>query len=63
MTLTIELSDEKYEGLTQMATNCNCSIDDMIEKSLDHMMTHKKKIEEIGANLMEKNAELYRRLA
>ena len=63
-TLTIAIRDDRFEQLQQLAQQLNISADDLVRISIDEMLSQPKDDFEKAAELvLDKNDELYRRLA
>jgi hypothetical protein len=61
--ITIEINDEQLDNLRRWAGDLGVSIEEVIHKSIDSSLEHRKKFQEASNYVLSKNAELYRRLA
>jgi hypothetical protein len=62
--ITIALSDERVSKLQEKATELGMTKEELILLSIDDMLSHPdEEFKKIVHEIMEENAELYRRLA
>jgi predicted transcriptional regulator len=63
-TLTITLSDDRLAKLQEIADRFNIKAEDLARVSIEELLTRLEESFEQAANhILQKNAELYRRLA
>ena len=63
-TITIKLSDERLNKLKQLAVKANVLPDELVQSSVDEWLSGPDEEFQLAVNyLLQKNAELYRRLA
>ena len=63
MTITIDLPPEQYERLTEMARSQGLTAEEFARRELAGLLTRDMAIQAAAGYVLEKNAELYRRLA
>ena len=62
--ITINLSEERMERLREVASRLGVSPEDLARMSVEELLARPdEKFEEAARHVLEKNAELYRRLA
>jgi len=62
--ITINLSEERMERLREVASRLGVSPEDLARMSVEALLARPdEKFEEAARHVLEKNAELYRRLA
>ena len=62
--ITINLSEERMERLREIASRLGVSPEDLARTSVEELLARPdEKFEEAARHVLEKNAELYRRLA
>ena len=63
-TLTITLSDDRFAKLREIAERFNLKPEDLARVSIEELLTrHEDSFQETADYILNKNAELYRRLA
>jgi predicted transcriptional regulator len=63
-TLTISLSNERLSKLKEIATHLGVSPEDLVRASVEELVTRPEEaFERVVEYVLDKNAELYRRLA
>ncbi len=63
-TLTINLSEEQAEALREKAAKSNITLEELVLRGIDEMLSQPdENFQEIADYIVDKNAELYRRLA
>ena len=62
-TLTFELPEEKAARLEAAARRDGLSLDDLLRKLTDEFLDRRERFEVASEYVLQKNAELYRRLA
>jgi antitoxin FitA len=63
-TITISLSEEQLEGLRERARQAGVAPEDLVRASLEEWLSAPDKdFAEAARHVLQKNAELYRRLA
>jgi predicted transcriptional regulator len=63
LTISIEISDEQAKRLAAMAERLNVSVEELAAASLRELLAKPDRVVDIVNRVLEKNAELYRRLA
>jgi hypothetical protein len=63
MTITIELNDEEYGELLASANSQSITAEEMVRQSVLKGLEHAKLMKSSMDYVLQKNAELYRRLA
>jgi hypothetical protein len=63
MTVTIQLPDEKAIRVKAAADELGLSVDKFVEESVDIALTRNETVRQAFDYVLQKNAELYRRLA
>ena len=62
--ITINLSEERMQRLREIASRLGVSPEDLARMSVEELLARpNEKFEEAARHVLEKNAELYRRLA
>ena len=62
--ITINLSEERMQRLREVASRLGVSPEDLARMSVEELLARPdEKFEEAARHVLEKNAELYRRLA
>jgi antitoxin FitA len=62
--ITINLSEEHLRRLSELAASLGVSTEDLARMSVEELLARPdEKFEEAARHVIEKNAELYRRLA
>jgi predicted transcriptional regulator len=62
--ITIELPNERLQRLEEMALKLGISMEDLIRISVEDMLTQQdEQFQKIAKYVLEKNLELYKRLA
>ena len=62
--ITINLSEERMQRLREIASRLGVSPEDLARMSVEELLARPdEKFEEAARHVLEKNAELYRRLA
>jgi hypothetical protein len=62
-TITIELEDERVQSLKRRAEKSGLAPEDLLRARIEAWLDDEKKFESAANYVMQKNAELYRRLA
>ena len=63
-TITLELSDEKAEQLSETARQMNMTLEQLVTTSVDERLAERKRyVSQAVTRIIKKNEELYRRLA
>jgi len=62
-TLTFTVPEEKAEQLTLRAHELGVPIEELLQKITDDFLLRKEEFQSASAYVLQKNAELYRRLA
>ena len=62
-TLTFSVADEKAAQLSKAARELGVPIDDLLRRITDDFLARKEGFQESAEYVLQKNAELYRRLA
>jgi hypothetical protein len=63
-TITIALADDRVEKLKQIAARFNISPEDLVRVSIDELLTRpEESFQQAAEYVLNKNSELYRRLA
>ena len=63
-TITLELSDEKAEQLSETARQMNMTLEQLVTTSVDERLAERKKyVSQAIKRIVKENEELYRRLA
>ena len=62
-TLTINFEDEKVSVLTERAKSTGIEVEELIRRSVDDYLNRSEKVASAMEYVLNKNAELYRRLA
>jgi hypothetical protein len=63
-TLTLSLSDDQIKALQERAGRLGLAVEDLVRRSIDDLLSHfDDDFERAAAYVLDKNAELYRRLA
>jgi predicted transcriptional regulator len=63
-TITIALADDRVEKLKQIAARFNISPEDLVRVSIDELLTRpQESFQQAAEYVLNKNSELYRRLA
>lgn len=64
-TVSVSLDEVKYKKLDERAKEQGLSVDDLVRQSIDGLLTPKVQLnfEEAAQRVLNKNEELYRRLA
>jgi predicted transcriptional regulator len=62
-TLEIQLPDEVASKIEQAADQLGISIDQLLQESLEEKIERDTQFERAAGGVLEKNAELYRRLS
>ena len=63
-TITITLPTTQHQRLTALADTLGCSLDDLVRTSLETVLERQSPtVDEAMAYVLEKHADLYRRLA
>jgi predicted transcriptional regulator len=63
MTITIDLPPEQYERLAELARREGLTAEEFARRELAGMLTRDAAFQAAAGYVLEKNAELYRRLA
>jgi predicted transcriptional regulator len=63
MTITIELPDQVAEELQQLAAEQGVTLDELAQRIIQDWIVRHRTFKEAVQQTLEKNAELYRRLA
>jgi len=62
--ITVNISDEQFRRLQQLAQNSQVSVEDLLSASIeDWLVGPKNEFTQASSYVLKKNAELYRRLA
>ncbi len=62
--ITINISDEQFHKLQQLAQKNQVSLEDLLQSGIeDWLATPKNEFKQVASYVLKKNAELYRRLA
>jgi predicted transcriptional regulator len=61
--LTIELSEEQMRRLNETATGTGVGVEELVRRSVDEYLERRRVFREAADYVLNKNAELYRRLA
>ena len=62
--ITINISEERMRQLTELAARLGVSPEELARVSVEELLARpEEKFEEAARHVLEKNAELYRRLA
>jgi hypothetical protein len=61
--LTFEVSEEKAGRLAEAAREMGVPVEDLLERITDEFLSRKDAFETAAKFVLQKNAELYRRLA
>lgn len=62
-TLTIPLDDARLEQLQQTAQQLGIAVEELVNRSIDDFLARRQQIRGATDYVLQKNAELYRRLA
>lgn len=62
-TLKITLPTEQWKQLKEMADDLGISLEDLVRLGLERLLKPDERVEQAASYVLEKNAELYRRLA
>jgi hypothetical protein len=63
-TLTITLSDDRLAKLREIADRFNIKLEDLARVSIEELLTRpEESFQQVADYILNKNAELYRRLA
>jgi antitoxin FitA len=63
-TLTITLSDDRLAKLQEIAARLKIKAEDLVRVSIDELLTRpEESFQQAAEHILQKNAELYRRLA
>ena len=62
-TLTFQLPGEKAERLAEAAREAGVQVEDLLQRITDDFLNRKTAFETAAKYVLQKNAELYRRLA
>ncbi len=63
-TITLELPDEQAQQLAETARQFNMTVEELVTKSVEERLSERKKyVSQAIRRIIEKNEELYRRLA
>lgn len=63
MSLTIEISTEQFEDLRRIAEAAGESVDHCVRREIEAMIERRRSFREAADYVLQKNADLYRRLA
>jgi hypothetical protein len=63
MTMTIQLPDDKVRRIEAAANELGLTVEKFVEQTLDATLTRKETVRMAFDYVLQKNAELYRRLA
>jgi antitoxin FitA len=63
MSITIDISDDQYTELSRLATATNSSVEEFVRREVAALIDRKRSFQSAANYVLEKNAELYRRLA
>ena len=63
MSLTIELSPEQYADLSRIAESAGETVDRCVRREIEAMIERRRAFRSAADYVLEKNHELYRRLA
>ncbi len=61
--LTVTLAEEKLEQLRQTAGQLGLEVDELVRRSIDEALARHQRVQAASDYVLQKNAELYRRLA
>jgi hypothetical protein len=61
--LTIAIEDEKLHRLQQTAAGLGVSVEEIVQLTINEYLARHEKFAEAANYVLQKNAELYRRLA
>ncbi|MBL8796438.1 MAG: DNA-binding protein [Planctomycetia bacterium] len=62
-TLTITLKEDQLDRLQKVAAELGVSPEAVVQNTLDEYLTRRARFQQAADYVLEKNAELYRRLA
>jgi hypothetical protein len=62
-TVTFQIEDDKVQRLTEAARERGVEVDELLRQLADDFLARKAGFESAAKYVLEKNAELYRRLA
>jgi antitoxin FitA len=63
MTITIDLRPEQYERLAELARRQGLTAEELARRGVDDLLARESAFQAAAGYVLEKNAELYRRLA
>ena len=63
MTITIDLQPEQYERLSELARRQGVTAEELARRGVDGLLAREAAFQAAAGYVLEKNAELYRRLA
>lgn len=61
--LTITLKEDQLDRLRKIADELGVSMEDMVQTTIDELLTRRERFQQAADYVLDKNAELYRRLA
>lgn len=61
--LTITLKEDQLGRLRKIADELGVSMEDVVQSTLDEYLTRRERFHQAADYVLDKNAELYRRLA
>jgi antitoxin FitA len=61
--LTINLDDAQLHRLQQTAQQLGVAVEEVVNRSIEEYLARRKRFQEASDYVLQKNAELYRRLA
>jgi antitoxin FitA len=62
-TLTFAVTEEKAEQLTTAASKLGVSVEDLLRRTTENFLVHQEEFQTAAEYVLQKNSELYRRLA
>lgn len=62
-TLSIPVDEEKFQDLQQAAVKLGVSIEELVRLGVDDFLARRQQFDKAADYVLQKNAELYRRLA
>jgi antitoxin FitA len=62
-TLTFTVPEEKAEQLTNAASELGVSVEDLLRRITENFLAHQEEFQTAAEYVLQKNIELYRRLA
>lgn len=62
-TLTFQIEEQKADKLTRAANDLGLQVEELLQRITDEYLARQQNFEAAAAYVLQKNAELYRRLA